>query len=195
MTPAEWLAANDARAMLLHLRLTPWRPRKPRLFACAVTRRIGDGLQKERGRRALELAEQFAEGAVLKREMIAARSAASGLPRCAADPLAWRAAELVACNTPEVVTVLRDVFGNPFSSPDVDPSWLSWGDGRIREMAQAAYDDRLLPAGTLDNDRLGVLADALEEAGCSDEGMLRHCRDARVHVRGCWVLDLMLGKA
>ena len=46
----------------------------------------------------------------------------------------------------------------------------------------------------LDNARLAILADALEEAGCDDEQILSHCRLCRDHVRGCWLLDLILGK-
>ena len=71
---------------------------------------------------------------------------------------------------------------------------MSWGNGRVREMAQAAYDDRHLPGGTLDNDRLAVLGDALEEAGCAEAEILRHCRQPGEPVRGCWVIDLLLGK-
>jgi hypothetical protein len=63
-----------------------------------------------------------------------------------------------------------------------------------RRLAQAAYEDRHLPAGTLDDTRLLILADALEEAGCSDAAILGHLRGPGPHVRGCWVLDLILGK-
>jgi len=59
---------------------------------------------------------------------------------------------------------------------------------------EAAYHDRSLPAGTLDRDRLAVLADALEDAGCSHAEMLTHLRGVGPHVRGCWVVDLLLGK-
>ena len=61
-------------------------------------------------------------------------------------------------------------------------------------LAPAAYDDRTLPAGTLDPDRLAVLADALEEAGCDNDDLLSHVRGPGPHVRGCWVVDLLLGK-
>jgi hypothetical protein len=61
-------------------------------------------------------------------------------------------------------------------------------------LAQAAYDQRELPAGTLDPTRLAVLADALEEAGCDQADLLSHLRDPGPHVRGCWVIDLLLGK-
>jgi hypothetical protein len=62
-------------------------------------------------------------------------------------------------------------------------------------LAQAAYDERVLPAGTLDTARLAVLADALEDAGCADADLLGHLRGPGPHVRGCWAVDLLLGKA
>ena len=61
-------------------------------------------------------------------------------------------------------------------------------------LARAAYEERELPSGHLDNARLGVLSDALEEAGCTDEALLGHLRGAGPHVRGCWALDLVLAK-
>ena len=61
-------------------------------------------------------------------------------------------------------------------------------------LAQAADDERILPAGTLEPDRLAILADALEDAGCTDSEILNHCRWPGSHIRGCWVLDLLLSK-
>jgi hypothetical protein len=86
-------------------------------------------------------------------------------------------------------SLLNDIFGNPFRSlPAIDPTVLAWNDGTVRKLAQGIYDERAF-------DRLTVLADALEEAGCSDPDILRHCRQPGEHVRGCWVLDLLLGKS
>jgi hypothetical protein len=196
MTEREWLAGEDAPEMLLHLLAGTRSRRKLRLFACAVCRRVGAGMQSERGRRALELAEAFADGLIHKRVMTAARSAARLLPRLAADAQAWRAADIAVLADPlRNPTLLRDIFGNPFRPPVLDPSWLTWRDGLVVKMARDAHDDRLLPGGTLDNSRLAVLADALEDAGCGDEDILRHCRRPGEHVRGCWVIDLLLGKA
>jgi hypothetical protein len=91
--------------------------------------------------------------------------------------------------------LLRDIFGNPFHPlPMLGPAWFAWNDGAVRRLAQAAYDDRQLPAGTLDPSRLAVLADALEDAGCFDRAILDHLRGPGVHVRGCWCLDLLLEK-
>ena len=92
--------------------------------------------------------------------------------------------------------LLRDIFGNPFRpSPPLPPAVLGWSDGTVRRLAQAAYEERLLPAGTLDAGRLGILADALLDAGCDDEGLLAHLRSNGPHVRGCWALDLILGRS
>jgi hypothetical protein len=51
-----------------------------------------------------------------------------------------------------------------------------------------------MPAGTLDTARLAILADALLDAGCEKEELIQHCRNDGPHVRGCWALDLILGK-
>jgi hypothetical protein len=86
--------------------------------------------------------------------------------------------------------ILSDLF-NPFRPATVSPAWRT---PQVLVLAQAAYDERELPAGTLDLARLVVLADALEEAGCSDQTVLGHLRKAGPHVRGCWAVDLILGK-
>ncbi|MCI0456355.1 MAG: hypothetical protein L0Z62_05185 [Gemmataceae bacterium] len=91
-------------------------------------------------------------------------------------------------------SLLRDLFGNPFRPVAVDPSWLTWYGGTVLRLAQATYHERHLPEGTLDSPRLAVLADALEEAGCTDADILGHLRGPGPHVRGCWVIDLLLGK-
>jgi hypothetical protein len=87
--------------------------------------------------------------------------------------------------------LLRDVVGNPFRAVGVDSSWLT---PTVRSLAEAAYDTRNLPSGNLESARLVVLADALEEAGCSEEDILDHLRSPGPHVRGCWPLDQLLKK-
>ena len=71
---------------------------------------------------------------------------------------------------------------------------LAWNAGAVRRLAEAAYAERQLPAGALDPARLAVLADALEEAGCTDADLLGHLRGPGPHVRGCWVIDLLSGR-
>ncbi len=87
--------------------------------------------------------------------------------------------------------VLLDIFGNPFRPATIP---VAWRVPQVVALAQSAYDQRMLPAGTLDLPRLAILADALEEAGCTDAGLLAHLRGPGPHVRGCWALDLLLGK-
>jgi hypothetical protein len=87
--------------------------------------------------------------------------------------------------------LLRDIFGNPFRPVTLSPAWQT---PQVVALAQAAYDERDLPAGTLDTTRLAVLADALEEGGCTDQTILDHLRGPGPHVRGCWVVDLLLGR-
>jgi hypothetical protein len=116
-------------------------------------------------------------------------SAAAYIATEDAERAAW-AAEGVA-NTKELAAdrgLLRCVFGNPFRPQrPPDPAVLAWGDGTVALLARAIYDDRAF-------DCLPVLADALEDAGCDDATVLLHCRQPGEHARGCWVLDLLLGK-
>ena len=83
--------------------------------------------------------------------------------------------------------VFRDIFAYPFRPIAIDAFWLVWNDGALVKMAQAIYDHRTF-------DRLPILADALEDAGCTNAHILTHCRRDGPHVRGCWVIDLLLGK-
>jgi hypothetical protein len=90
---------------------------------------------------------------------------------------------------------VRDIFGPlPFREVHIDSSALRWNDGIVERMAKAIYAERLLPDGTLDNARLAVLADALEEGGIRDGGLLEHLRGPGPHVRGCHVLDAIVGR-
>jgi hypothetical protein len=87
--------------------------------------------------------------------------------------------------------LIRDVFGNPFRPVSTNPAWLT---ATVRALAQAAYNERLLPVGTLHPSRLAILADALEEAGCTEHAVLDHLRSPGPHVRGCWAVDAVLAK-
>jgi hypothetical protein len=96
--------------------------------------------------------------------------------------------------------LLRDIFDNPFQRPKVPlwpnpaPLWLTspvadpeWLTSTVVALARGIYDDRAF-------DRMPILADALQDAGCDNADMLNHCRCNGPHVRGCWVVDLLLGK-
>ena len=80
--------------------------------------------------------------------------------------------------------LLRDVCGNPFQSVSMDPSWQS---SIAVALARSIYEDQAF-------DRLPILADALEDAGCDEPAVLAHCRSDSPHVRGCWAVDRVLGK-
>jgi hypothetical protein len=94
------------------------------------------------------------------------------------------------------IPLLRDVFGvpRPFAQPELDKTLLSWNGGLVRNLALAAYNDRPTANGHLDGAALNVLADALEDAGCTNDNVLSHLRSPGPHVRGCWAIDLILGK-
>jgi hypothetical protein len=84
--------------------------------------------------------------------------------------------------------LLRDLLGDPYQAVIVDPGWLAWNDHTVVRLAQAIYRERQFEG-------LPVLADALQEAGCDNAAILGHCRGVGAHARGCWVLELLLGKA
>jgi hypothetical protein len=103
--------------------------------------------------------------------------------------LAWRDLGRGLCD------LARCIFGNPFRPvPKIAPAWLAWNGGTVRSLAEAAYTERTQPEGALDRARLELLADALEDAGCSDAGLLGHLRRPVPQFRGCQVLDLILAK-
>jgi hypothetical protein len=87
--------------------------------------------------------------------------------------------------------LLRDIFGNPFNPVALFPVWRT---PTVLALAEAAYENRNLPAATLEPDRLAVLADALEDTGCDNPEILGHLRGDGPHVRGCWCVDALLAK-
>jgi hypothetical protein len=80
--------------------------------------------------------------------------------------------------------LLRDLWQNPLRLSTLNPAWLT---PTVEAVAKAIYEERAF-------DRIPILADALEDAGCDNQDILAHCRQPGVHVRGCWALDLVLGK-
>src|SRR5262249_48731329 len=85
----------------------------------------------------------------------------------------------------------RDIFGNPLRPGAAAPVWRT---ATVISLAQAAYNERLMPSVHLNPARLAILADALEEAGCTEQAILDHLRSPGPHVRGCWPVDHILGK-
>jgi hypothetical protein len=198
--------------MMWFLRSThPVSGRKYRLFGCACVRRAWHLLDDEHSRAAVVLAEQVADGAV-KRKHLAEGGAREGADRArhgghfqaarAARKLLLRSPRMAGHDASQLASwalghdalqpvLLRDIVGNPFSPAALGPAVRA---PVVASLAQAAYDERLLPPGELDPSRLLVLADALEEAGCQDADVLAHLRDSGPHARGCWAVDLILSK-
>lgn len=85
------------------------------------------------------------------------------------------------------LALLRDIFDNPFRLMAIDLSWPSLNGGIVVKLAQSIYQERAFY-------RLPILADSIENAGCHDADILGHCRQPGEHVRGCWVVDMILGK-
>jgi hypothetical protein len=81
-------------------------------------------------------------------------------------------------------SALRDIFGNPFRPITFSPQWRT--DTAV-SLARQMYEAR-------DFSAMPILADALQDAGCDSEDVLNHCRGDGPHVRGCWVVDLVLGR-
>jgi hypothetical protein len=109
------------------------------------------------------------------------------------DPVYWACVSCVTAAgirgthsavVPALAGLVRDVAGNPFRPVTLDPSWRT---STVVQLAEGIYADRAF-------DRLPILADALQDAGCENADILNHCRSAGPHVRGCWVVDLVLGK-
>jgi hypothetical protein len=102
----------------------------------------------------------------------------------ASQPFEWTDPHAVERSPAEQVAAIRDIFGNPFRSAAFDPARIT---PSLASLAREIYEDRAF-------ERLPILADALEEAGCDHGELLAHCRGGDPHVRGCWAIDLILGK-
>jgi hypothetical protein len=219
MTEDEWLASADFDPLLRHLGGRASK-RKSRLFAAACCRQIWKYLPNRESREAVEAAERFADGEIEPAELRAAGRRANdtseGLAFEASVALRMRkwaerdaahaaaaAAQMrlfpgrVAANARAAITatpepaknqaaLLRDIFGNPFRPATFDPNWRT---DTALSLARVMYETRDFAA-------MPILADALQDAGSEQQEILDHSRDPNgVHVRGCWVVDLVLGKA
>jgi len=194
MTRKEWFYATDFHTMLAPY-LDSLSRRKLRLFACACCRLLGDA--DLRCRTLLELCEAYADGECSWSAVKKAKRGRIAEP-CffAADRreivAAWQAAEAAERKklprrdgwTVEVSDLVRDLFSNLPFPVAFQPEWRT---REVFELAQAAYAERKF-------ERLPRLAEALADAGCVNEDILAHCRSSLPHVRGCWVVDLILVK-
>ena len=214
MTEAEWLACDDPARLVRALQSNAGRAkakapeRKLRLFTCACSRQEWGRLTHATSRHAVEVAERFVEGGATRGELAAACDdvtierqagkigfAPSWLAytdRVAADFLGQPRRDWGRASAARQADLLRELVGNPFQRVRLLRAWLT---PTVTCLAAAAYQERSLPSGELERARLGILADALEEAGCNRPALLGHLRSAGPHVRGCWALDLILGRA
>jgi hypothetical protein len=211
----EWRSCESPQPLLTYLK-SKTSSRKFRLYAAACARRIWSHLSYRESRQSVEVAERFADGQANAKERAAAEEAADDIvdvivdeeagdtayhaalaaawcarsfsrdPDSDSGHAAFYAATTVGDKAP-FLALVHCVFGNPFHPVTAKRTWLTWNDGAVRRVAQAIYDERAF-------DRMPVLADALEDAGCNDEHILSHCRSAGSHARGCHVLDALLGK-
>ena len=109
---------------------------------------------------------------------------------CAVQAVVMAAAldqSIAAAERSAQAVLLRDITPNPFQPVIFERSWLHWNDGCMPKLAQAIYDERRFAD-------LAILADALEEAGCTNHDLLDHCRSVQEHLRGCWALDCVLAR-
>jgi hypothetical protein len=187
------LTCTDA-ARLLHQLRDRLSERKLRLFTCACLRHLGHVSADERNLQAVEAAEQYADRRISKRELKKARKAANIPWLTSFEPYheamsTIQAAALVTTAEQQrsLCDLLRDVAGHLWQPVTLRPSWLRRSGGIVAAIARTIYADHLFVD-------LPILADALEEAGCDNTLILNHCRQPGEHVRGCWVLDLLLGK-
>lgn len=221
MTEGEWLSCTDPQKMLEFLRGKA-SDRKLRLLMAAACRTILHVLDNPHYLALVEASERVADGILLPASLTQYRDKCPPPP--ATRPIqsslryGWRdlarsAVMLSSSAEPEWVDecllhvrgglpdshsahekmtnqcrLIRNIFGNPFHPVSIDPSWLTRHDGLIVSMARQMYDSR-------DFRDMPVLADALEEAGCTKADILNHCRQPGEHVRGCWVVDALLGKS
>jgi hypothetical protein len=209
VTESEWLTGDDHRMMMYFLSGKA-SVRKLRFFACACCRRV-----RWYHKHVIELIEKYADGKVKRKDAMAAVKKA--IPEGGINPycswLFWsdkchQGADIASAFCVECAVVqnpnpswdqtdpswvaerkahadlLRCIFNNPFRRITFDSLWLT---RKVIRLAQKIYDAR-------DFKRLPSLADVLEEAGCDNPEILNHCRAPGPHVRGCWAVDLILGK-
>jgi hypothetical protein len=201
MTEEQWL--SDDGWQPLRAAETSASVRKLRLITAAIVRRLQSFPEYQDAKPCDDLYETLADGPGRCRE------AQDSLQRRPGD---WRLTHALlpddtvglakelrrlvafapACLHQHAIGLLHDVISNPFRSMTLDRRCLT---PPVAALAEAGYEHRELPSGHLELARLAVLSDALEEAGCTDAELLAHLRSPGPHVRGCWALDLILGKS
>jgi len=187
MIESTWLASDDPIQLLREPLLSRASDRKALLAALACWHQSGD-FAVEGSDRMFAAMEKYADGVFTRDQLDRAfvdEAVHDGAPFGAFDR---REAELYFHDTRIDASILsqivRDIFGNPFRPVAFDPVWRT---ADTTGIAARMYDSREFAA-------MPILADALEEAGSTNADVLLHCREQGVHVRGCWVVDSVLGK-
>jgi hypothetical protein len=223
MTEQEWEQSDFIRGMVEFL-LDKQSRRKFQLFAVACCRALWDRFPPGPARETVNVAERFADGMATDEELRASKSVCDpltmdsdrwiSLPAQAADSVACcgfetpgHASRVAKCtwylatcgmkvgslefritldqHRELQVELLHEIAGNPFRAVRAEREWLT---STVLVLARQMYDAREFSA-------MPILADALQDAGCDNAAVLAHCRDTSApHVRGCWVVDLILGK-
>lgn len=203
MTESEWNAASSSVPMMMHLQ-GKTSNRKVRLFCCACAQWLAPSQLERECRVIIRVAEDFADGLVsddtfgtacehaqqlLERMVVEQDFETAAYLRDFRSAVAYErsAVQIARSVAGHSVSGVRCIFGNPFHPVVLDRAWLAWNNGTVPKLAQAIHEERAF-------ERLPILADALEEASCTDKTILSHCRGPAPHVRGCWVLDLLLNK-
>jgi hypothetical protein len=187
MTEAEWLSVTRPALTLEFLRGKVSDRKLRRVSLAILTADMAPDTNREYRRR-MEIASRFADGnASLEALRESWGIEGNTWPERAYE---WASEVIVgeiADNPATAIAITKliyDIFGNPFRPVAVDPTWLT---SDALALATGIYQDRAF-------DRLPILADALQDAGCDNDDILNHCRQPGEHVRGCWVVDLVLGK-
>jgi hypothetical protein len=192
MTEAEWLVSTDPDALL---RFVSEFPQTERKWICAALA-FSEWLPTKPDKVALDLmgtVARYADGLISRQQVANAFEAAQrgdGIDvtfNHEETTLYLQAAAQGQVNGRMLASAIRDIFGYPLRPVPIDATWLTWREGIIPRLAEAIYNNR----GFTD---MPILAVALEETGCTDADILNHCRQPGTHVRGCWVVDLLLGK-
>jgi hypothetical protein len=185
--PAAWWQCTDFGALLRALRGRVGR-RKMCLVACAFARHMLAEHDDRRGLHVIETAERHADGLASDKELAGAARTGRGLAGSAALGDIREVITVAARHRShaELCDLVREVVGDPFRPPECDPAWLRWHDGCVEKMVRTIYRGQRFA-------ELPILGDALEDAGCDNTVLLGHCRQARNHTRGCWVIDALRG--
>jgi hypothetical protein len=186
MMEAEWFGSDDPLATVRFLHEQS--DRKRGLFVVAWARAVWDQIPEGNPRQAVNTADRCADGWMSDGQPFQHRLAMEGV-----IVMLLRFAYLDGgVYDPRAVTVqgsfeevFREIFGNPFHPVAFDPVWRM---SDVMALAEGIYDERAF-------ERMPILADALQDAGCDSDDILNHLRDPNAaHVRGCWALDPILGK-